>query len=70
MMDKILARNVARARAEGRVCSRCGWMITVKEWNKGRRMCWNCEDALKGAGTPMGHWQPQQEAVDRTGEML
>ncbi len=70
MTNKEYARAFSAALKAGRVCNRCGWMITVKEWNKGRRMCWNCEDALKGAGTPMGHWQPAQESSDRTGEML
>jgi hypothetical protein len=69
-MDKILSRNIARARAEGRVCSRCGWMITVKEWKRGRRMCWNCEDALKGVNISQGWSQPAQDIEDKTGEML
>jgi predicted amidophosphoribosyltransferase len=69
-MNKITIKQFQRAKAEGRICSCCGWMIPIKEWKKGRRVCWNCEDALKGVNISYGHAQPQQEPVDMTGEMI
>lgn len=69
-MDKITEKHFIRARAEGRICSRCGWMIPKKEWNKGRRICWNCEDALKGVNTPQAWGKYLDEPPDMTGEML
>ena len=46
-MNKILARQLHRAREEGRLCSQCGWIITIINWRKGYRLCGACFDANK-----------------------
>jgi len=45
-----MAKLYERAKAEGRLCSHCQWMITIARWKKGHRLCYDCEDALKGVG--------------------
>jgi len=70
MTNNILANALRKAIAEGRVCSRCGWMITKIRWAHGFRLCFGCEDALKGVNVAGGYSQIQQESVDKTGEML
>ena len=58
------------AKKEGRICTRCGWMITKLRWKNGKQtLCGDCEDAMKGVNTPRGHVQDQQEVIDMTGEM-
>jgi len=69
-MNKMLSRQFARAKDEGRICSRCGYMITVKAWDKGYRQCPSCFDALKGVNVNIGHWPKRDEPSDKTGEML
>lgn len=68
-MDKVLSAQFARARAEGRVCARCGWMITVANWKKGYRLCAGCESASHGVNVDTGHWPTRDEPTDKTGEM-
>ncbi len=68
-MNKILTRQFHRAKAEGRVCERCGWMITVLAWAKGFRMCPGCYDALKGVNVDTGQLKYRDEPIDRTGNM-
>ena len=58
-----------RARKEGRLCSRCGWFISKKEWGKGRRICADCEDALKGVNVPAKWGKYLDEPRDPTGEI-
>jgi hypothetical protein len=57
------------AREEGRVCSRCGWIITKKNWAKGYRLCAGCHDALKGVNVNGRYGKWFDEPQDRTGEM-
>jgi hypothetical protein len=66
----ILSKQFVQAKKEGRICRRCGWMITKINWKKGYLLCAGCWDALKGVSIDYGHWQPQQEVIDQTGEML
>lgn len=58
------------ARKAGRVCSRCGWMINMKNWKKGYRLCSGCWDALKGVNVSGGHGKFQEEPREMTGEMI
>lgn len=68
-MDKIATRNYRRAKLEGRLCSRCGWMITIKNWKKGYRLCAGCHSALKGVNVPARYGKWKDEKDDMTGEM-
>lgn len=43
-------RHLQQARAEGRLCTHCGWMVNKKRWQEGKRLCAACEDALRGMG--------------------
>lgn len=65
-----MARCLHNAIQEGRVCVRCGWMITKPNWKKGHRLCYGCREAMRGVDCKGGHHQPQQERIDKTGEML
>lgn len=69
-MNKILSRQYHRAKEEGRLCGRCGWMITVKNWKKGFRLCPGCYDGLKGVNVSTGHRMAADEAREKTGEMI
>jgi hypothetical protein len=60
---------VIDAFSEGRVCSRCGWIISKKNWGKGYRLCGGCFDALKGVNVNYGHERARDEIEDKTGEM-
>jgi predicted RNA-binding Zn-ribbon protein involved in translation (DUF1610 family) len=66
----MLARQLHRALAEGRVCSNCGWMISIKNWAKGFRLCPGCADALKGVNVDRGSGRYRDEPVDMTGEHI
>jgi hypothetical protein len=65
-----LSDAFALAHKEGRLCNRCGWMITKANWKKGYRQCGGCYSGLKGVNCKQGHAQDAQEIHDRTGEML
>lgn len=67
---KELTKLYAEAKREGRICSRCKWMITVKNWNKGDRLCYGCIDALRGVNTPARFGKWRDEPIDKTGEMI
>jgi len=69
-MNKILYKAFEKAKSEGRVCRRCGWMITKKNWAKGFLLCAGCWSALQGVNVSSGWHQPQQEKIDITGEAL
>ena len=69
-MNKLLSRVFIKAKAEGRLCKRCGWIVTVKDWQAGCTYCAGCRDAMKGVNVSWGHDQPQQEKKDITGEAL
>ena len=70
MTSNILARQLRRAKLEGRVCSRCGWLISIKNWKKGYLLSPGCFDALKGVNVSKGHRPYRDEAVDKTGNMI
>ena len=70
LSKSIMSRVYSQAKKDGRICSRCGWIITKKNWAKGDRLCYNCEDALKGVNTPPRWGQWLDEPIDKTGEML
>lgn len=72
-MRSLMYRAFVKAKKEGRLCERCGWLVTVKDWKKGNRLCFNCRDAETGMKNPYPHinygsWR--DEPVDKTGEML
>lgn len=69
-MNKLLAKVFEKAKADGRLCTRCGWIVTKKDAVKGHTECAGCRDALQGVNVSFGYCQPQQEATDKTGEML
>lgn len=69
-MNKLLYKLYLKAKAQGRLCSRCGWIVTVKNWKKGMRMCGGCYSALQGVNVSRGHYAPRDEPSDKTGEML
>ncbi len=69
-MNKTLSNVYAKAKAEGRLCRRCGWVITKKNFLKGYHLCAGCYDALKGVRVPMNWGKWLDEPIDKTGEML
>ena len=69
-INKLLSKVYTQAKKDGRVCSRCGWIITKKDWAKGFLLCSGCQDAMQGVNVSDGWYQPLQEPVDKTGEML
>ena len=56
-----LAKWFAQAKAEGRICVYCGWMIKKKRYEKGFRSCWYCEDARKGVVDTTQETYPGEE---------
>lgn len=69
-MTNLITRRFCRAKAEGRLCSRCGWMISIKNWKKGYRLCPGCHDAMKGVNVDCKYGKYLDEPVDMTGEMI
>ena len=69
MSDIILARQFRKAKKDGRICKRCGWMITVKNWKAGHKLCAGCYSALKGVNVSFGSYPYEDEPKDLTGEM-
>lgn len=72
-MNKLLTRVYQQAKTEGRLCSRCGWIITKKGWKKGYRICSDCASALKGVsgiGVDHAHGPYRDEPVEKTGNTL
>lgn len=67
--ETILARQYRRAKAEGRICERCGWLVPVKNWKKGHRLCPGCFDALKGINVKTGSQPYKDDPEELTGEM-
>ena len=67
---KEITRLYSQAKKEGRICCRCGWMVSKKIWDMGFRLCAGCASALRGVNTPprWGKWR--DEPLDKTGEML
>jgi len=65
-----ISQYYAKAKAQGRLCGRCGWIVTVKRWKAGYKLCASCQDAMKGVNIRWGNTKPAEEATDRTGEML
>lgn len=58
-----------KAKNENRLCSICGWIVTVKDYNKGYKTCDNCRDAAKGVNCKYGHYKNRDYPRDMTGEM-
>ena len=69
-MNKTLSNVYTKAKAEGRLCRRCGWVITKKNWQKGFLLCAGCWDAEKGVNVVRGCSKWLDEPIDKTGEML
>ena len=69
MNKTFMSRVYARAKEQGRLCSRCGWIINTKNWKKGYRLCGACWDALKGVNVDTGSYRLSDEPHDKTGEM-
>lgn len=69
-MNELLYKNFEKAKQEGRLCRRCGWMITKINWKKGFLLCGGCWDALKGVDVKGGWKKPLEEFEDITGEAL
>jgi len=65
----VISKVYAQAKAEGRLCSRCGWIIPKRYWKKGNKMCKGCQDGLKGVNVRDGWGKYREEPVDKTGEM-
>ena len=61
-------RALQRAIKEKRLCQNCGWMVTIKNWKKGYRLCAGCYDALKGVNVSKGHYRYSDEPKDITGD--
>lgn len=68
-MNKLLAEVYHKAKETGRLCTRCGWVVTVLAAEKGHKLCASCRDALRGVDCRGGHLPYADERVDRTGEM-
>lgn len=60
--------HYAKAKAEGRLCERCGWIVTVVDSRKGETVCGSCRDALRGVDVRGGHYPDRDEPRDKTGE--
>lgn len=61
-------RAYNNAKRDGRICSRCKWLITKKNWEKGYRLCSGCYSALQGVNIS-GRWGKwRDEPLDKTGE--
>ena len=61
-------RALQRAIEEKRLCQNCGWMVTIKNWKKGYRLCAGCYDARKGVNVSKGHYRYSDEPKDITGD--
>jgi hypothetical protein len=57
-----------QAKIEGRICARCGWRISKRNWKKGYKQCPGCYDALKGVNVRGGCLPDFDEPKDMTGE--
>jgi len=68
-MNNLLAKLYHKAKQEGRLCMRCGWIVTVIDSAQGHKLCSNCRDALQGVKCKGGHLPYADERVDQTGEM-
>jgi hypothetical protein len=68
-MDRLLTKLYHKAKQEGRLCTHCGWVVTVVDYDQGHRLCGNCRDALQGVRCKGGHLPYADERVDMTGEM-
>jgi len=68
-MNKLLTDVYHKAKESGRVCSRCGWIVTVVDYGKGHRLCAGCRDALRGVDCYPNWGAYLDEPIDMTGEM-
>ena len=67
-MNKTLSNVYAKAKAEGRLCRRCGWVITKKNWQKGFLLCAGCWDAEKGVNVATGWGSWRNKPMEKPGE--
>ena len=65
----VTSKMVKTAKQEGRVCEKCGWIISKKNWAKGYRQCPGCWSASKGVQVRTGAYPYRDEPKDMTGEM-
>ena len=70
LSKSIMSRVYSQAKKDGRICRRCGWIISKKNWAKGYLLCAGCWSALQGVNVSGGWNKPQEEFEDKTGEML
>lgn len=69
-VNMILSLEFEKARAEGRICQKCGWMVGKTRWKKGNKICYNCEYGEHGIHRIYGgYWPVPDEPKDQTGEM-
>jgi len=68
-MNKLLLNVYHKAKETGRLCSRCGWIVTVVDAEHGHKLCAGCRSAMRGVDCRGGHLPYADERVDRTGEM-
>lgn len=69
MHSTFMSKVYQRAKKEGRLCSRCGWIISAQNWKKGYRLCGMCWSALKGVNVDNPHGPYLDEPREMTGEM-
>jgi len=62
-----MSEVLKRAKAEGRICTHCGWIVSKRRWKKGERLCTECKDGLKGVNVKYGHWPYEDDYPDKTG---
>jgi ribosomal protein L37AE/L43A len=62
-------KSFKEAKEAGRVCDKCGFTVSKKRWNKGLKVCSNCEDAAHGVNISTGYLPYADEPMDKTGEM-
>ena len=62
-------KAIQEAIKEGRICNKCGWIITKINWAKGYRQCAGCYDVMKGVNVKTGAMPYLDESLEKTGEM-
>ena len=65
----MISKVYAKAKSDGRLCTRCGWIVTKADWKKGFKECFGCRDAARGVNVPPKYGKWRDEPIERTGEM-